>query len=128
MLEQIWPSSEEQLALLRVINREYPTPKKYPKPHKSYPHWRVNDWFPRTEACYFHLEYGKHGRDSMIEADYFSWKWSPSREAWLRVDRQTHEMSEISKEEYDLTRGSRMNERGIMEWAKADADGNIIWK
>ncbi len=128
VLEHIWPSGEEQLALLRVINRKYPMPRKYPKPYKSYPHWRVDSWFPRADACYFHLEYGEHRGDSMIQADYFAWKWSPNREAWVQVNRQTHELVEISKDEYDLTRGSRMNERGIMEWAKKDNDGNVTWK
>ena len=44
------------------------------------------------------------------------------------MDRETHEMTEISEEEYDLTCGSRMNERGIMEWAKRNVDGSVTWK
>jgi hypothetical protein len=27
-------------------------------------------------------------------------------------------MTELAKEEFDIIRGSRMNERGIMEWYK----------
>jgi len=118
-----YPSGEEQLAILAVTNQKYPTPKKYPKPRDSYDHWRVDSWFHRPDALYFHFEYGKHHRESMIEADYFGYRWGTKKEAFLKVDRQSHDMTELTKDEFDVICGSRMNERGIMEWYK---DGE--WK
>ena len=116
MSEDTYPSTDEQLTILAITNREYPTPKKYPKPRDSYPHWRCHTWFHRPDALYFHLQYGKHHHESMIQADYFDYRWGTQKEAFLKVDRQSHDMTELTKEEFDIIRGSRMNERGIMEW------------
>ena len=126
-VEDVYPSEGEQLAILSTIKRRYPMPKKSPKPYRSYDHWRISDWFHRKEACFFHLERGKHRANSMPEADFFSWDFTPENQVWLKVDRESHEMSEISKDDYDLTRGCRVNGRGIMEWAKVDAAGNVTW-
>lgn len=123
-LNDTYPSEEEQLRIMAVTDRRCPTPKKkYPKPRDSYPHWTCHTWFHRPDALYFHFEYGKHHYESMIEADYFGYKWVIEKEAYLKVDRKELEMTEITKDEFDTIRGCRMNERGIMEWLK---DGE--WK
>jgi len=116
MSEDTYPSTDEQLTILAITNQKYPTPKKYPKPRDSYDHWRCNAWFHRPDALYFHLQYGKHHHESMIQADFFTYTWATKKEAFLKVDRQSHDMTELTKEEFDIIRGSRMNERGIMEW------------
>lgn len=113
-----YPSVEEQRAILSVIQRKYPIPKKYPKPRDSYPHWRVDTLFHRPDAIYFHVEHGRHRSDSDIRSDFFAWRWTAQRQVWLKVDRQTREMTEITKEDFDLTRGCRVNDRGIVEWHK----------
>ena len=118
MSEDTYPSTDEQLTIQAVTNQRYPTPKKYPKPRDSYLHWTCNTWFHRPDALYFHFQYGKHHSDNYIQADYFGYKWATQKEAFLKVDRQSHEMTELTKEEFDIIRGSRMNERGIMEWYK----------
>lgn len=113
-----YPSEQEQLAILAVTDQKYPTPRKYPKPYQSYDHWRCNTWFHRPDALYIHLQYGKHYGHSMPQADYFEWRWHAKREVWLKVDRQSHEMTELTEEEFDIICGCRMTERGIMEWYK----------
>jgi len=123
MSEDTYPSTDEQLTILAVTNQRYPTPKKYPKPRDSYLHWTCNTWFHRPDALYFHLQYGKHHSESIIEADYFGYRWATQKEVFLKVDRQSHDMTELTKEEFDIIRGNRMTERGIMEWYK---DG--VWK
>lgn len=117
-MDAVYPSEGEQLTILAVIKQQYPMPKKYPKPYQSYDHWRVDEWFHRPDALYFHLEYGKHSGYSMPQADYFEWRWHAGKEVWLKVDRETREMTEITKEQFDLTRGSRMNAKGFLEWFK----------
>ena len=117
-LNDTYPSVEEQLAIQAVTNRKYPRPKKAPKPSDSYSHWACNSWFHRPDALYFHLQYGMHHSDNYIQADYFGYKWVTDKEAFVKVDRQSHDMTELTKEEFDITRGNRMTERGIMEWYK----------
>lgn len=95
------PAVEEQLQVLAILKRQYPIPKKTPKPYQSYHHWRIIDWYARPAVLYFHLEYGKHIGHSMIQADFFEWRWTPSRNVWLKVDRATREMTEITEEEFD---------------------------
>ena len=121
--QDTYPSEAEQLAIMAVTDRNYPTPKKYPKPRDSYDHWRVDSWFHRPDALYFHFQYGRHHSDNYIQADYFGYKWGTKKEGFLKVDRESHDMTELTKEEFDIIRGSRMSERGIMEWYK---DGE--WK
>lgn len=103
-LSETWPSGEEQLRILGVIKRQYPMPRKFPKPHESYDHWRVEEWFPREKACYFRLEYGRHCSESDITCDWFSWKWVASRRAWIRIDRATLETTTITQKEFDSIR------------------------
>jgi len=117
-LNDTYPSVEEQLAILVITNRKYPVPKKPPKPSKSYPHWTCNTWFHRPDAFYLHLQYGMHHYESLIQADYFDWKWAAQKEVYLKVDRTTREMTEMTKEDFDVTRGSRFTERGIIQFYK----------
>jgi len=120
MTEVNYPSIEEQLRIKGITNSKYPTPKKSVKPSSSYDHWSCRDWFPRADALYFHFEYGRHHYESLIQADFFDYVWHTQREAYVKVDRKTLEMTELTKEEFDITRGSRMTDRGIMEWWKDD--------
>lgn len=118
MLSESYPDEDEQYRMQEILKRRYPLPKRAPKPRDSFNHWRITDWFHRPDAIYFHLEEGQHYRESMIEADYFGYKWGAKTHAYIKVDREELEMTEITKDDFDTTRGSRMNERGIMEWYK----------
>jgi hypothetical protein len=117
-LSESYPDSDEQFLMIEILKRRYPLLNRAPKPKDSYNHWRIADWFHRMDAIYFHLEEGQHYRESMIEADYFGYKWVTKTHAYIKIDRKELEMTEIDKDGYDIARGSRMNERGIIEFYK----------
>ena len=121
-LNDTYPSTDEQYLMRGILKRRFPL-REAVKPKDSFNHWRINDWFHRPDAMYFHLEEGQHYSDNYIQADYFGYKWVAKTHAYIKVDRKELEMTEISKDDFDTIRGSRMNERGIMEWLK---DGE--WK
>lgn len=117
-LNDTYPSIDEQNLMREILKRRFPLRDKPPKPKDSFNHWRFHEWFHRPDAIYFHLQEGQHYSDNMIEADYFGYKWVTKTDAFIKVDRKELEMTEITKDDFDTTRGSRMNERGIMEWYK----------
>jgi hypothetical protein len=117
-MSEAYPDSDEQFLMQEILKRRFPIPNKYPKPRDSFNHWRITDWFHRLDAIYFHLEEGQHHRESMIEADYFGYTWVAKTHAYIRVDRKELEMTDMTEDEFDITRGSRTNERGFVEWYK----------
>lgn len=98
-----WPDDKLQLRVKQVVDRKYGG-------------LAVRHWFADSEHIYFELAKENKYVESMIQADFYAEKAYYTNTVYLKVNRSTMEITEMSEEEMTQTRGWWTDERGIMHW------------
>jgi hypothetical protein len=117
--EAIYPSVAEQEAVLKTVKRRYRIRYDVKPSDTNLSFWRVTDWYAKQEAFYLHLERGSYHYYSLIQADYREYRFITTADVFLKIDRATRTITEITEEAFKTERASQLKES-----ARARANGS----
>jgi len=98
-----WPDKHTQLRVKRVVD-------------KKYGGLSCRHWFADADYLYFELAKENKYIESMPQADFYAERAYYTNTVYLKVNRETLEITEMTEEEMRQTRGWWTDERGIMHW------------